>query len=238
MAQFTGANALPIHPTLTHPHTGLPLQALFVSEKTGRVFWPILGAEDPPEGDPPADPPEGHPDVSLDEIKAELAELGLTPGQLKGRLAASRKWEDRAKEKDPEFQSVKEKAAQYDALLASTQTDQERAVEQAKQEAKTAAQLEAGPRIVRAEFRAAAKGVLNDTQLNALLEDRDLTKYLTESGDVDEAKVAKIIADTAPNGTHQQAVPLGQGRTRTDVKPSVANGREMYEAERKNRRTA
>lgn len=41
-------HALPVHPTLTHPLTGLPLRAVFVS-KTGRVYWPIIGAA--PEGD-------------------------------------------------------------------------------------------------------------------------------------------------------------------------------------------
>lgn len=177
---------------------------------------------------------DAHADVSLEDLKAQLTELGLTPGQLKGRLAASRKWEDRAKEKDPEFQSAKEKAAQYDALLATTQTEQERIVAEARQEAKAAALQEAAPRVVRAEFKAAAKGVLTDGQLSALLEDRDLTKYVTADGDPDEAKIAKIIAAAAPAGG-QQHVTLGQGRKATDVKPSVSSGREMYEAGRKKR---
>lgn len=216
-------SGLPVHPV-----TGLRAVGLV----DGRPVWPILGGSEPPEPPEADPPPDAHPDVSLEELKQELADLGLTPGQIKGRLAASHKWEDRAKGKDAEFTTAKEKAAQYDILLSTAQTDQERAVETAKQEARAAAQLEAAPRIVRAEFRAAAKGILDDTQLAALLEDRDLTKYVTDSGDVDEAKVAKIVAAAAPKGA-QQSVSLGQGRTRTDVKPSVAAGREMFEARKK-----
>lgn len=33
------------HPTMTHPKTGLPLEALYV-DKHGRVHWPILGASE------------------------------------------------------------------------------------------------------------------------------------------------------------------------------------------------
>lgn len=174
----------------------------------------------------------GHADVTLEELKAELAALNLTPGQLKGRLAASRKWEDRAKEKDPEIQSLRDKASQFDALLASTQSDHERDVETAKKEARAAALQEAAPRAVRAEFRAAAKGVLDDDQLAALLEDRDLTKYLTDGGDVDDEKIAKIVSAAAPKDQQQQHVGLGQGRRPVEVKPSVSAGRDLYEATR------
>lgn len=37
------------------------------------------------------------PDVPLSEITALISELGITRGQLKGRLLALRKWEQRAK---------------------------------------------------------------------------------------------------------------------------------------------
>lgn len=37
------AGDLPLHPTLTHPKTGLPLRALGV-RRDGRAIWPVLGA--------------------------------------------------------------------------------------------------------------------------------------------------------------------------------------------------
>jgi hypothetical protein len=51
------------HPTARHPHTGLPLQAVGVSRRTGRVWWPVMGGapDDPPAPDPsapPTDPPK------------------------------------------------------------------------------------------------------------------------------------------------------------------------------------
>lgn len=58
---------------------------------------PDTGTPADPET-PPADPAMGEP--SADEIKAMLDELGLTPGQVKGRLEASKKWEQRAKRAD------------------------------------------------------------------------------------------------------------------------------------------
>ncbi|TBL44251.1 hypothetical protein EYA84_02070 [Verrucosispora sp. SN26_14.1] len=37
------AGDLPLHPTLTHPHTGAPIRALGV-RRDGRLIWPALGA--------------------------------------------------------------------------------------------------------------------------------------------------------------------------------------------------
>lgn len=47
------------HPTALDPQTGQPLQAIGVSPKTGKVWWPIMGGAegDPDPTDPPADPP-------------------------------------------------------------------------------------------------------------------------------------------------------------------------------------
>jgi hypothetical protein len=48
---------LPTHPTRTHPHTGLALQAVGF-RRSGDPIWPILGAA---PDDPPADPPANDP---------------------------------------------------------------------------------------------------------------------------------------------------------------------------------
>lgn len=136
-----------------------------------------------------------------------------------------------------DYDDIKSKAAQYDALSDASRTDQERAVETAKAEGKAAALQEAAPRLVRAEFRAAAKGVLTDAARDAILEDLDFSKYLTDKGEVDEAKVTAKIAAIAPAPTGRPPVTLGQGRTSTEVKPSVSAGRDLFDATRK-RKTA
>jgi len=68
----------------------------------------------------------------LEEIAAMASELGIAPGQLKGRLEASRKWEQRAKKADEEAEK---------ARLASLD-DQQRAVEEARQAGRSEAEAE------------------------------------------------------------------------------------------------
>lgn len=79
---------------------------------------------------PPADPDTG--DATVAEIAALAAELGITPGQLKGRLEASRKWEQRAKKADEDAEA---------ARLASLD-DLQRAQEEARTASERAAKAE------------------------------------------------------------------------------------------------
>jgi hypothetical protein len=208
-------NALPTHPHLLHPKTGKPLTAVFVSEKTGRVYWPILGAEDPPEPPPaPPEPPAYTPPASQadldrivqDRLARERAKYGMTPEEAK---------------------AAKDRADQLEHDLAS---DSEKAVAEARKDERAKANSEATPRVVRAEFKAAAKGVLSGDQLTALLEDLDLSKYVTDTGDVDEEKVSKKVAAFAPAGNNGRPPrPLGQGtRPPSETKPGDA-GRAMAE---------
>jgi hypothetical protein len=61
------------------------------------------------------------------------------------------------------------------------------------------------PRLVTQAFKAEAKGVLTKEQLDSLLEDLDLSKYLTNDGDVDEEKVTKKVSAFAPRRTRATA---------------------------------
>lgn len=96
------------------------------------------------------------------------------------------------------FDTYKERAGLYDQLLAQTQTDQERAAAEAEERAYNAAMGSMAPRLARAEFRAAAKGVLDGDQLEALLEDVDLTKYIGDDGEPDSDKITRKIKAVAP----------------------------------------
>lgn len=58
-------------------------------------------------------------DSTLTEIKALADELGITPGQLKGRLEASKTWEKRAKQNTSAAQSAAEKAQTAQQQLAA-----------------------------------------------------------------------------------------------------------------------
>lgn len=120
--------------------------------------------------------------------------------------ALARKHEERAK-------SNAEKAKGYDELKKSQMTEQEKAVDAARAEARAEVLRESAPRLVSAEFRAVAAGRLTAEQVVELIEDLDMTKYLTEDGEVDTERVTKKVDALAPKGDGKPVFPdLGQGK--------------------------
>lgn len=182
------------------------------------------GSGDGPDG---AGEGDGSDDdaAALAEVAALAKELGITPAQVKGRLQASRKWEERAK-------ANKTAADELEALKRSQMSDQEKAVDEARIAARAEALRDVGAKLVDAEIRAASAGRMSDEQRTVLLDGLDRSRFLTDDGDVDTAKVASFIDGIAPaKGDDGKRFPdLGQGRRPGKVKPSVAAGRDMYEA--------
>jgi hypothetical protein len=107
-----------------------------------------------------------------------------------------------------DYDDLRERASRLEALELEMSSDQEKAERRAREEALR----ETAPRLVRAEFKAAAKGVLSGEQLQAVLEDLDLTKYVGQDGEVDEAKVQRKIAALAPKTGTGSSAGFGQGR--------------------------
>lgn len=107
-----------------------------------------------------------------------------------------------------DYDTLRSKADQYDALAAASQTDQERAAAEAEEVGFNAAMSRTVPRLVRAEFRAAAKGLLGKEQLDALLEDVDLMRYVDDEGEPDVEKIERKITALAPK---QGNPSFGQG---------------------------
>lgn len=228
-------DGMPIHPTLSHPITGEPLFASWVSPR-GRVYWPILGASEPPEGgdgtpaggdgDGPASGRPYTPPASQEEMDRLINRAvgrvhgqynGMTPEQARARF---------------------ERADAMDALELEMSSDMDKAARAAADQGFSAAMAQSVPRIVRAEFRAEAKGVLSDEQLDAVLEDVDLTRYANDDGEPDLEKIKAKIAKIAPAGDGRTVVP-GQGPYRTLGQgarpPSVAQPGERGRAEAQKR---
>lgn len=103
--------------------------------------------------------------------------------------ADSRKWEDRAKSN---LAAVKE----LEQLKKSRMTEQEKAVAEAEARGRSAATAATAGRLARAEFRAAAAGVVDRDALDGFLEYADLSKFVGEDGEPDskaiEAAVKKL----------------------------------------------
>lgn len=142
----------------------------------------------------------------------------------------------REQRKFADYDALKAKAGQWDALSAESQSEHEKALAAARAEGMNEAMSKQVPRAVRAEFKAAAKEVgLSKTQLDSLLEDLDLVKYATDDGDPDEEKISKKVSAFAPakgSGGNGRSPNFGQG---SGHNPSTAKKGEAGLAEAQRR---
>lgn len=107
-----------------------------------------------------------------------------------GREAIRREREARA-EADRQLAAARE---ELDALKKATQTDAEKAIEEAKAAGRSEALAEATSRLVRAEIKAAAGGKAADPgDIPALL--GDLTRFADKKGEVDTKAISSAIDD-------------------------------------------
>jgi hypothetical protein len=128
-----------------------------------------------PATDPAATDPAAQPDIT--DWKAE-----------------ARKHEDRAKAWKAKADAGAEAAKKLADIEAANQTAQEKAEARAAAAEKAAVEREhaAQQRIASAEVRAALTGVVPDPA--AVVEDLDLSKFLTETGEIDTDKVTALKA--------------------------------------------
>lgn len=149
----------------------------------------------------------------------------------------SRKHEERSRAFDgltPEaLAELRDKAERHAALERELMSDKDKAVAEARDAAKAEALASVTPKLVAAEFKAAAAGRVEPDRLATILEPLDLSKFL--SGDVvDTDKVAAFVDGIAPAAAPQPKGPTsaGQGRRESSTGPSVASGRDLYRAQR------
>jgi hypothetical protein len=111
--------------------------------------------------------------------------------------------EERRKAKELAGQ-LKAANAELEKFKAASMTEQERAVAEAEQRGETAALSKTAGRLARAEFRAAAAGLVDKDTLDAYLEDADLSKFVGADGEPDTKAIEARIKR------------LGGGERRTD----------------------
>ena len=119
-------------------------------------------------------------------------------------------------------------AARRDKLSAD-----ERAVEDARAQAREEATREFGPRSVRAAFNLLL-GDMPQQERDAEIDLLDLSKFLNSDGDVDTDKVRRLADKIAPadKGQGNQPRNYGQGKHTRGQTSGVAAGAEMYAAGR------
>jgi hypothetical protein len=146
-----------------------------------------------------------------------------TPADTVDHAAEAAKWKELARKHEERAKSNAAAARELDELRKQSMTDQEKAVAEARTEARADALREVGGRLVQAEVRAAAAG--RPVDVDALLEVLDASIFVGDDGEPDRARITAWVDRVAPaadpNITH--GFPdLGQG-TRSET-PLPLNG--------------
>ncbi len=174
----------------------------------------------------------------LAAIQAFLAETKLSPAQLKSRLADSRKWETRAKER-ADYDTVK---AELEKVRAANLSQAEKDLEAARNEGRTTGAAEAaqkyGAALVQAEARGQLSGRgLDEARVKTLLDHLPAATFLTD-GAIDSAALESYIDAIAPKSdartggtTWGSPAAFGQGQRSTTATDAGAAG--LAEAQRR-----
>lgn len=147
---------------------------------------------------PPPGGEQNAPGPDMAELQRVIDDLGLKPGQIAGRLEASKTWERRAKASD------RVDRADYDALKAeldkakSSKVDPDQIRDQIKAEIKRDSAIESVGIHIRAQ---AVAGRFDDTLADNLVDTLNLERFLTDSGDVDTEKLNGFLDTVAPQNT-------------------------------------
>lgn len=180
---------------LIHPRTGLRA----IGHGRRGPIWPILGGapDDDQGGDGAREGDDGKPDDKPVDRNDDDRRFSQTEMD---RAVEDRLRRERAKHGE-ETRDLRKKAADADRLQKQHETDQEKAVREAREQGETAARSTMAPRLVLAEMRAAASGRIDPDRFAELTEDVDLSRYLTDTGEVDMDRVRRKVDAWAP---HQQ----------------------------------
>ena len=186
-----------------------------------------MEVEDGGDGDGSQEtPPAGEQQKNPSSIEDVLADLGITPDQLKGRLEASKKWEQRAKANVPheDYAAVK---AELDALKQANESDADKAVREAREQAATDTRAAMQQETVQAMARMAlrTKGV-KDEDITAFVTETNLSAFVSDDGQVDDERLMARVDRYAGTAGGQKWPATGQDRRGGTVKES---GSDLYD---------
>lgn len=184
------------------------------------------GEGDPTGGDPTGGDPQGGNNPPAND------DLGFPRGVALERMTGEQReayWKHYARQHEERVKAfgdltpealadLRAKADAHDELERELMSDADRKAAEAAQKAKADERAAFIPRLVRAEFKAAAAGRATPEQLNSLLEDLDLSKFLNAKGDVDEQKVAGKLESIFGAG-RQSSGPTSRGLGHTTATP-------------------
>lgn len=140
-----------------------------------------------------------------------------------------------------DYDQQKADAEKWRKAQEDNKAPDQKILDDAKREAADTArreeQAKLAPRLVKAEFKAAAAGKLSKELLDAFLEDVNHSVYLKDDGELDTDKIQKRVDALAPSGTQrEQRKPNHQGYRPTDGATSVTNGRDLFASRNKDKK--
>lgn len=121
------------------------------------------------------------------------------------------KWKTLSKKNEERAKANAAAAKELEQLRLQSMSDQEKAVEQARTEARAEALATVGGRLVDASIRVAAAGRLPDETVAVLLQGLDRSKFLGEDGEPDEKSIATFMDGIAPKQQQEQESDEPQG---------------------------
>ncbi len=138
--------------------------------------------------------------------------------------AEAEKWKTHARKHEQLWKDSKPAVDELEKLKAAQMSDMEKAVQEAEARGRSDAAKTYGEKIAAAKLEAALTGVVPDP--SAVVEDLNLSKYVTDTGDVNaeavtalREKFAAIAPATQPPNLHQgrQGQPTPGQLTRGDL---------------------
>lgn len=132
-----------------------------------------------------------------------------------------------------DYDQVKADAEKWKTHQDSNKAPDQKVLDDAIEKARSEERAKNAPRLVKAEFKAAAAGKLSKELLDAFLEDVNHMTYVNADGELDTEKITKRVEALTPKQEQQQRRSTHLGHRPTDGATSVTNGRDLYASRQK-----
>lgn len=132
-----------------------------------------------------------------------------------------------------DYDQVKADAEKWKTYQDSNKAPDQKVLDAAIETARSEERAKNAPRLVKAEFKAAAAGNIPPELLDAFLEDVNHTTYVKPDGELDTDKIAKRVEALTPKQEQRQQRQTHQGYRPNDGATSVANGRDLWASRQK-----
>jgi hypothetical protein len=197
-----------------------------------RTFGDAVMEDDDEGGDDESDGEDGGPKLNEHGFPDKTPWKQMEPEHQAAYWRHQAKRHESRANAAADYDDVK---AERDRLKAAGQSDDEKAIEaartQARDEARADERAKLAPKMVAAEFKTVAAGHMPQGQVESLLAGIHAPNFLTGDGEVDTDKVTEFLEpfmkDGDPDGSKKWP-DMGQGRRKDKKSAGVGAGRDLY----------